>query len=239
MTTDPTIHLKGVRKEYQSGRRTLIALHDVDLEIYPGEWVAIFGPSGCGKSTLLNLMSGIDQPSQGEVHIAGAELSSMGEESIARWRGRNVGIVFQFFQLMPTLTALENVLLAMQITGYRFPRPRAMELLDRVGLRHLSDNLPSELSGGEQQRVAIARALANDPPILLADEPTGNLDSATGQRIIELLTETWQSGRTLILVTHDREIARHASRIIEMRDGEIVDDQRLREPAAIGLAATG
>jgi putative ABC transport system ATP-binding protein len=227
------IELTGVRKEYQTGRRALFALRGVDLIVERGEWLAILGPSGCGKSTLLNMLSGIDQPTSGTVTVAGRELSCMGEEELARWRGSAVGIVFQFFQLMPTLTALENVLLPMQINGRGRPRDRALLLLERVGLRQLADHLPNALSGGEQQRVAIARALANDPPILLADEPTGNLDTVTGDRVLELLDETWHAGTTMVLVTHDRSVADQASRVIEMRDGLIIEDRRLRPPITL------
>jgi putative ABC transport system ATP-binding protein len=225
-TDNPIISLKDVRKEYQAGRRAVPALAGVDLSIDAGEWVSILGPSGCGKSTLLNLLSGIDKPSTGEVNVLGANLVGMSEERIARWRGNAVGIVFQFFQLMPTLTALENVMLPMQLTSRRANAARARSLLERVGLLHLAGNFPSEMSGGEQQRVAIARALANDPPILLADEPTGNLDSASGELVLDLLGQAWHAGTTLILVTHDRSVARLASRIITMRDGMIVEDLR-------------
>ncbi len=222
----PIIALSRVNKTYQAGRRAVQALQDVNLEVSRGEWVAILGPSGCGKSTLLNLLSGIDRPSTGSVNVLEAELGAMSEEKIARWRGKSVGIVFQFFQLMPTLTALENVLLPMQINARHTGADRAMALLELVGVGHLADHFPNELSGGEQQRVAIARALSNDPPILLADEPTGNLDSVSGQLVLDLLDQTWQQGATLILVTHDREVANVASRIITMRDGAIVEDVR-------------
>ncbi|HLI50820.1 MAG TPA: ABC transporter ATP-binding protein [Thermomicrobiaceae bacterium] len=220
------IELHNVTKEYVSGRRTLTALRGVSLTIERGEWVTILGPSGCGKSTLLNLLSGIDQPSSGAVIVEGTHLEALSQERLARWRGKAVGIVFQFFQLMPTLTAVENVMLPMELNGLRSRRRRANELLERVGLSEQAGNLPNELSGGEQQRVAVARALANEPPILLADEPTGNLDTSAGQRVIELLDETWKSGMTIVLVTHDRSIARVASRVIEMRDGLVVSDER-------------
>lgn len=235
------IRLTDVSKEYQSGRRAIQALRAIDLEVEAGEWLAILGPSGCGKSTLLNLLSGIDRASSGTVVVADEDLSALSEDALARWRGRNVGIVFQFFQLMPTLTALENVLLPIDLTHRRGGRERAQALLERVGLAHLADHLPNELSGGEQQRVAIARALANDPLILLADEPTGNLDTAAGERVLTLLDEMWRSGKTLILVTHDRTVADHASRIIEMRDGKIVNDrpQVSLKPREIQPAATG
>ncbi|MBX5443564.1 ABC transporter ATP-binding protein [Sphaerobacter sp.] len=241
--TAPIIHLTGVTKEYQAGRRAIQALRGVDLIVEPGEWVTILGPSGCGKSTLLNILSGIDRASGGSVEVAGVDLRSLSEEELARWRGRHVGIIFQFFQLMPTLTALENVLLPMELVGQRPQRDLARELLERVGVGHLADHLPNELSGGEQQRVAIARALANDPPLLLADEPTGNLDSASGARVLSLLAEMWKSGKTLVLVTHDRSIASCGSRVIEMRDGRIVADRRVAETvphaAAPDVAASG
>ena len=231
------ISLCDVAKQYQTGRRTIDALRDVNLRVETGEWLAILGPSGCGKSTLLNLLSGIDRASSGSVRVAGHDLSAMSEEALARWRGGNVGIVFQFFQLMPTLTAIENVLLPMELTGRGRPRERGLALLDQVGLRQVADHLPNELSGGEQQRVAIARALANDPPIILADEPTGNLDSVTGGLVLDLLEGMWARGRTLILVTHDRSVADRASRVITMRDGRIVEDVRLR-PLPLALPAS-
>jgi putative ABC transport system ATP-binding protein len=233
------ISLTNVQKAYQAGRREVRALANIDLEIERGEWVAILGPSGCGKSTLLNLLSGIDRPSSGTVTVMGSELTTMSEEQIARWRGRSIGIVFQFFQLMPTLTAFENVVLPMQINSRRRTSARARELLDRVGIEDLAGNFPNELSGGEQQRVAIARALANDPPILLADEPTGNLDSASGHLVLELLEETWREGATLILVTHDANVATFASRVITMRDGSIVEDVKSTRRAAGIAAASG
>ena len=236
------ICLTGVTKSYQTGRRSIVALRDVDLTIEAGEWVAILGPSGCGKSTLLNLLSGIDRPSSGTIEIDGVNLSRLNEEQLARWRGRAVGIVFQFFQLMPTLTAIENIRLPMDLSGRRNQRHRAVALLQRVGLEHLADHLPNELSGGEQQRVAIARALANEPALILADEPTGNLDSAAGQRVLALLEEMWRTGKTIILVTHDRSVAACASRVIEMRDGRISADRRVPEragPATHLLSAAG
>jgi len=222
----PFIHLAAVTKSYQTGRRSIAALQDVDLDISAGEWLAILGPSGCGKSTLLNLLSGIDRPTSGTVEIDGLDLSRMSEDQLARWRRQAVGIVFQFFQLMPTLTAIENVRLPMDLSGRHSQRDRAVRLLQQVGLDGLADHLPNELSGGEQQRVAIARALANEPALILADEPTGNLDSAAGQRVLGLLAEMWRAGKTIILVTHDHNVADYASRVIEMRDGRIVSDRR-------------
>jgi putative ABC transport system ATP-binding protein len=236
---DPIISLVDVRKAYQAGRRQVQALDGIDLNIERGEWVAILGPSGCGKSTLLNLLSGIDRASSGEVNVLDRDLTTMSEERIARWRGRSIGIVFQFFQLMPTLTALENIMLPMQINARSSRAPRAQALLERVGIADLGGNFPNELSGGEQQRVAIARALANDPPILLADEPTGNLDSASGQLVLRLLEETWHEGTTLILVTHDVNVATYASRVITMRDGTIVEDARTERRSISAIAANG
>ncbi|MEX2425130.1 MAG: ABC transporter ATP-binding protein [Thermomicrobiaceae bacterium] len=218
------IRIEQVDKEYVSGQRTIRALRGISLTISRGEWVTLLGPSGCGKSTLLNLLSGIDRPTRGRVVINGTEISSRSEEQLSAWRGRNIGIIFQFFQLMPTLTALENVVLPMDLAGLGRDRSRARLLLERVGLGELGSNLPSELSGGEQQRVAIARALANDPPLILGDEPTGNLDSETGQHVLELFQELWQQGKTIIMVTHDRSNAGYGSRTIDLRDGKVVRD---------------
>jgi putative ABC transport system ATP-binding protein len=206
------------------GTRTLYALREVSLEIDAGEFVAILGPSGSGKSTLLNLMSGIDKPNQGRVRVADLEISALGENALAQWRGAQIGIVFQFFQLLPTLTALENVMLPMELrnTFSDARAARARAALARVGLAERAMQLPSELSGGEQQRVAIARALVNDPPILLADEPTGNLDTETSEQIIHLFQELNRAGKTIALVTHEPSLARIASRIVQMRDGRVV-----------------
>ncbi len=215
---------RDVAKLYRSGEESSVALRGVSLSIYEGEFVAIVGPSGSGKSTLLNMIAGLDRPTTGSVQVQGLEVSSLDEDRLARWRGATMGIVFQFFQLLPTLTALENVMLAMELAG-RFRgerRERALARLESVGLADLADHLPSELSGGEQQRVAIARALANDPSLLLADEPTGNLDSATGLRIIEHLEALNAAGKTIVLVTHEHGLAARAGRVVEMRDGRIV-----------------
>ena len=225
----PFIRLDAIAREYQTGRGSLIALHSTDLAIPAGQTVAIVGPSGSGKSTILNVIAGIDRPSSGRVTIGGTDLTALSEEGLTRWRGEQVGIVFQFFQLMPTLSALENVILASEFRarplGAGQRRRRALELLDLVGLADLADHLPSELSGGEQQRVALARALVNDPPLLLADEPTGNLDSATGERIMGLLAAFAAEGRTLVFVTHDPVLAARADRTIRVRDGIIVSDE--------------
>ena len=222
----PIIRFERATRQYTTGRGIVTALHEATFSIARGEWVAIVGPSGSGKSTLMNLLAGIDRASAGEVWVNGQELTHLSEERLARWRGRQVGIVFQFFQLMPTLTAVENVVLPMELRGrWRGERrKRAMALLERVGVADLAASLPSQMSGGEQQRVAIARALANDPAILLADEPTGNLDSATGERIITLLADLADGERTLLIVTHDARLASRAPRTIGLADGVIMQD---------------
>jgi putative ABC transport system ATP-binding protein len=209
------------------GHREYVALRGVDLTLHAGEFTAIVGPSGSGKSTILNMITGIDRPTSGEVFMAGMPLHRMSENELARWRGANIGIVFQFFQLLPTLTALENVMLPMDFLnsyGSR-RRERAMSLLNLIGLAARASHLPSELSGGEQQRVAIARALANDPPILIADEPTGNLDTATGENIMQLLLQLSHQGKSVVFVTHDVNLASHAQRVIRVQDGQIVADE--------------
>jgi putative ABC transport system ATP-binding protein len=206
------------------GERTFYALREVSLQVQRGEFVAIVGPSGSGKSTLLNLIAGIDRPTSGEVWVGGRRIDTLSENALARWRGGQVGVVFQFFQLLPTLTVLENVLLPMQLRslwGGGVDRARAHAVLERVGMSAHLHKLPSELSGGERQRVALARALANDPPILIADEPTGNLDTATGGDVIRLFREQHEAGKTVILVTHERRLANVASRRVRMLDGRI------------------
>jgi ABC-type lipoprotein export system ATPase subunit len=201
-------------------------LDDVTFTVYKRSLFAINGPSGSGKSTILNMVTGIDRPSNGRILFAGQELRKMSEDALARWRGRNVGIVFQFFQLIPTLTALENVLLALELGGggltRRQWRTQAMSCLEMVMLQDCAHRLPSELSGGQQQRVAIARALANDPPFLVADEPTGNLDSHTAYEIFETLATLTQQGKTIIYVTHDTHLAERATARIDLLDGHIV-----------------
>ncbi len=227
---NPLIRLEDVTRAYSMGGRTLYALRGVSLSIQPGEFIAIIGPSGSGKSTLLNLIGGIDKPDTGSVWVGGRQIDLLDENTLAKWRGEQIGIVFQFFQLLPTLNALENVMLPMELRGASgnhrgTRRDRALAALARVGLSERATQLPSELSGGEQQRVAIARALANDPPILLADEPTGNLDTDTGQRVIALLVELNRAGKTIILVTHEEGLARAASRRVRVRDGHIVETE--------------
>ena len=217
------IELRGVSKTVPSGTGTLTILHPLDLAIDRGRVVAVTGPSGSGKSTLLGLTAGLDSPSTGHIFLDGVDITTLDEDALARLRGVRVGIVFQFFHLLPSLTAFENVLVPMEIAGVRQAAPRARALLSEVGLGERVHHYPSQLSGGEQQRVAIARALANDPPILLADEPTGNLDTATGHQIIELLLAINRDrGTTLVLVTHDPDLARVADMSVALRDGRVV-----------------
>ena len=217
------IELTSVSKTVTSGGSPLTILHPTSFQIARGRAVAITGPSGSGKSTLLGLIAGLDAPTTGRISLDGTDITILGEEQLARLRCEKVGIVFQFFHLLPSLTAYENVLVPMEIAGVRDPATRARALLDDVGLANRGHHYPSQLSGGEQQRVAIARALANDPPIVLADEPTGNLDSATGRQVIDLLVSVNRNrGRTLVLVTHDRELAAFADEVIALRDGRVV-----------------
>jgi putative ABC transport system ATP-binding protein len=218
------ITLNHVSKTYETPAGKFAALKDIDLEIRPGEFVGVVGKSGSGKSTLLNLVAGIDRPSSGSVAVAGTEIHAMSENKLAAWRGQNVGFVFQFFQLLPTLTAAENVMLPMDFAKtipLRERRRRAVELLNRVGVERQADKLPATLSGGEQQRVAIARALANEPPLVLADEPTGNLDSVTATEILDLFRFMANSGTTVLIATHEADIARVIDRKIEILDGKI------------------
>ena len=227
------IELHGVSKTVPSGTGTLTILHPLDLTIDKGRVVAITGPSGSGKSTLLGLMAGLDAPSTGRVLLDGDDITVIDEDALARLRGVRVGIVFQFFHLLPSLTAFENVLVPMEIAGAPDPSRHARALLAEVGLAERMHHYPSQLSGGEQQRVAIARALANNPPILLADEPTGNLDSATGHQIIELLLSINRDrGTTLVLVTHDPDLARVADVTVALRDGHVVRAEESRTVAA-------
>jgi putative ABC transport system ATP-binding protein len=219
-----TISLQNISKTYETPAGAFPALRGIDLEIGAGEFVAVVGRSGSGKSTLLNLLSGIDRPTSGTVSVGGTSLHELRSDRFAAWRGRSVGIVFQFFQLLPSLTALENVMLPMDFSG-ALPtdqrRQRALDLLARVEVAEQADKLPAALSGGQQQRVAIARALANDPPVILADEPTGNLDSATGAAVFRLLAELATAGKTVIVVTHERESVSGVSRTVTLADGRV------------------
>ena len=222
------VTLRNVTKVYQGGITG--ALSDVSLTIEKGEFTAIMGPSGSGKSTLLNLIAGVDRPTSGSVAVGGADLGTLGETALARFRRDHIGFVFQFFYLLPNLTALENVLIPAQLKG-KVVAGRAEALLDQLGIADVSDRYPARLSGGQQQRVAMARALINRPTLLLADEPTGALDTHSGDQVLELLRELNHDGQTILLVTHDAKIAtRYAARIISVVDGKIVDDARLESP---------
>lgn len=219
------ITLSKVTKTVRSGSEDLTILDDVSVEIADGEFVAIIGASGSGKSTMLGLIAGLDAPSSGDIVIDGSNVTRMGEDELAALRSEKIGFVFQSFHLIPSLTAFENVLIPMEILGQRDAKQRAAELLEQVGLTSRGHHYPTELSGGEQQRVAIARAFANSPKILLADEPTGNLDSKNGAHIFELMTELHRRNNvTLILVTHDHALAEKAQRQIVLRDGRVVGE---------------
>jgi putative ABC transport system ATP-binding protein len=218
------IELREVSKTVMSGTEPLTILHPLSLEIPHGEFVAIVGPSGSGKSTLLGLIAGLDAPSSGSVLIDSVDITRLSEDDLAKLRGEKIGFVFQFFHLIPSLTAYENVAVPMEIAGVADARPRGKQLLEEVGLTGRAHHYPSQLSGGEQQRVALARALANNPPIVLADEPTGNLDSANGRHIMELLRKIHGGrGTTIVLVTHDTELAAMADTRLIMRDGRVVE----------------
>ncbi|MDH3225957.1 MAG: ABC transporter ATP-binding protein [Thermoleophilia bacterium] len=228
--TSGLIRFDGVSKTYTTGGISFTALKSADLLVGAGEFVGVVGPSGSGKSTLLNLMAGIDRPTEGRVVVDGVEVSALNENETARWRGKNVGVVFQFFQLLPTLSLAENVMLPMDFCGVHPRRQRpefARELLDRVGLADQAEKLPSEVSGGQQQRAAIARALSNDPPIILGDEPTGNLDSESASTMMDLFDELVESDRTILMVTHDRELAERTRRIVEVKDGAVSERARV------------
>ncbi len=219
------IELNSVVKTYESTAGIFEALKSIDLKIKRGEFVSIVGKSGSGKTTLINMLTGIDRPSRGEIFVAGTAVHKLNEGQLASWRGINMGIVFQFFQLLPTLTVLENVRLPMDFCNVHHPTERfhrAMHLLGLVGIQDLADKLPSQLSGGQQQSAAIARALANDPKIIVTDEPTGNLDSQNAVLIFNLLEQLSSEGKTIIMVTHDDDLAKQAYRTITLSDGEIV-----------------
>ncbi len=227
------IELSAVRKIYVTGAGEFVALRGIDLQVKTGEFAAVVGKSGSGKSTLINMIAGIDRPTSGEVWVAGTPVHTLTENQIAVWRGRTVGVVFQFFQLLPTLTALENVMIPMDFCNVHKAEERpelAMALLELVGVGEQADKLPAALSGGEQQRVAIARSLANDPALLVADEPTGNLDDQTASSVIDLFGDLARRGKTILMVTHDMDLARRSSRIVTMSAGHIVSS------AAVGGA---
>ena len=223
------IELRSVEKAYDTAAGEFLALKEVDLTVEPGEFVAVVGKSGSGKSTLSNMITGIDRPTQGEVLVAGTRVHTLKEGQIASWRGLNIGVVFQFFQLLPTLSVIENVMLPMDFCNVhngKERRAQAMALLARVDMADQADKLPTALSGGQQQRIAIARALANDPPIIVADEPTGNLDSRTADAVFQLFEELVAGGKTILMVTHDDDLAHRVTRTVTIADGEIVGDER-------------
>jgi len=215
-------------KSFPVGDGEVTVLKGISFQVKSGEFVSIVGPSGNGKSTLLNMITGIDRPTDGEVVVTGCEVHNMSENQLASWRGVNVGIIFQFFQMLPALSLLQNIILPMDFANKYTPkerRERAMNLLDRVGLADQAHKLPSMVSGGQQQRAAIARALANDPPLLVADEPTGNLDSRTAGDVFDLFTNLVEQGKTMLMVTHDKELARRVPRVLEIIDGKITRDE--------------
>jgi ABC-type lipoprotein export system ATPase subunit len=221
------IDLRQVVKTYRSAAGDFTALKGVDLQVDSGEFVAVIGKSGSGKSTLINMITGIDRPTSGEVLVGDAAVHKLSEGRLAEWRGRNVGVIFQFFQLLPTLSVIENIMLPMDFChmySMRQRRKRAMDLLEQVGLADQARKLPSRLSGGQQQRVAIVRALANDPPILVADEPTGNLDSKTAESIFRLFEGLVEGGKTILMVTHDQDLAERVTRTLIISDGEIIEE---------------
>lgn len=231
VTPDPAestlLRLRGVVKVYDSGDVPFTALRGIDLDVHTGEFVGIIGKSGSGKTTLINMITGIDHPTAGEIVIDGTPVHRLGENDLARWRGRTIGVVFQFFQLLPTLTVMENILLPMDFCHMWAPRERvdrAMDLLEQVELADQARKLPAALSGGQQQRAAIARALANDPPILAADEPTGNLDSKTADAVFGLFERLVEQHKTIIMVTHDNDMAKRVRRALHVTDGEIAEE---------------
>jgi putative ABC transport system ATP-binding protein len=222
------IALRGVSKTVQSGDAPLTILHPLTIDVPDGQCLAIIGPSGSGKSTLLGLIAGLDAPTSGEIHIDGVDITKLDEDALAGLRGEKIGFVFQFFHLVPSLTALENIQVPMEIAGRADAAARAQALLDEVGLHDRGHHYPSQLSGGEQQRVAIARALANDPPLVLADEPTGNLDSTNGRHILDLLMHVRHTRRvTLVIVTHDASVAAVADARLMLRDGRAVTEDHV------------
>ncbi|HOQ99394.1 MAG TPA: ABC transporter ATP-binding protein [Anaerolineae bacterium] len=227
------IELHDVVKTFQVGANPLVVLKHIWLRVDAGEFVSVVGPSGSGKSTLLNMITGIDRPTSGRVFVANQAVHKLSENQLARWRGRSVGVIFQFFQLLPTLTIVENVMLPMDFTSTfrgHARRARAMDLLEKMGIVDQAHKLPSTLSGGEQQRAAIARALANDPPLIVADEPTGNLDSATATGVFDLFEGLVEQGKTLFVVTHDTNLSAKARRVIQLCDGRICQDSEVRRP---------
>ncbi len=222
----PLVHVDNVVKNFQGPAGVITVLKGVRLDVQPGEFVGVRGPSGSGKSTLINMITGIDRPTSGSVRVAGQSIEKMSENQLARFRGKHIGVIFQFFQLLPTLTVIENVMLPMDFCRMWKPRERperAMSLLEQMSLADQAHKLPNTLSGGQQQRAAIARALANDPPLLMGDEPTGNLDSKTADKVFTLFADLVANGKTFIMVTHDVELARRIPRLVEVYDGELFE----------------
>ncbi|MBL8209928.1 MAG: ABC transporter ATP-binding protein [Bryobacterales bacterium] len=220
------LQVSALKKSITNGAHTVDILRGIDFDVPRGQFIAIMGPSGSGKSTLLGLLAGLDSPTSGSIVLDGQEISGLNEDSLALVRGKKIGFVFQSYQLIPTLTALENILLPAELAGDTNGLPRAQELIDQVGLKDRQHHYPIQLSGGEQQRVALARAFMARPPILMADEPTGNLDSANGQHVLDLLLSlNKREGTTLVMVTHDAALATHADRVLRLRDGVVVGDE--------------
>ena len=229
VATTPIIDIRHVIKRFPVGDSEITVLKGINFQVVPGEFISIVGPSGNGKSTLLNMITGIDHPSEGEVIVTGKPVHTMSENQLAKWRGEYVGIIFQFFQMLPALSLLQNVILPMDFLKKRTVKERkerAMALLDMVGLADQAIKLPSQVSGGQQQRAAIARALANDPPLIIADEPTGNLDSKTSDAVFAVFEQLVSEGKTMLLVTHSRSLAAQMPRIVEIRDGQIFSDKK-------------
>jgi len=227
MAAEVVVDLQGVNKTFHGPAGPIQALKDVTLRVYSGEFVGVRGPSGSGKSTLINMITGIDRPTRGDVHVSGARLNDLNENQLAHWRGRNVGVIFQFFQLLPTLTVMENIIFPMECCRMWKPRERpdrAMHLLEQVGLADQAQKLPNTLSGGQQQRAAIARAMANDPALIMGDEPTGNLDSKSADKVFNLFEELVKQGKTFMMVTHDLGLAHRIPRVIEVLDGDLFDN---------------
>jgi putative ABC transport system ATP-binding protein len=233
----PIVEIKDVVKSFPLGNTKITILKGISFTVQRGEFVSIVGPSGNGKSTLLNMITGIDRPSSGEIIVTGKPVHKMSEDKLAAWRGENVGIIFQFFQMLPALSILQNVILPMDLASKYTPkerRERAMHLLEIVGMAEQVHKLPSAVSGGQQQRAAIARALANDPALIIGDEPTGNLDSRTSQDVFELFSSIVKQGKTMLMVTHDKELARRVPRVVEILDGKITRDEYVGRPSWAG-----
>ncbi len=237
ISVPPIVEIKDVVKKFRVGSNDVTILKGVSFQVQPGEFLSIVGPSGNGKSTLLNMITGIDRPSSGEIVVTGQRIDRMSEDRLAAWRGEQVGIIFQFFQMLPALSLLQNVILPMDLARKYPPRERrerAQHLLEIVGLADQADKLPSMVSGGQQQRAAIARALANDPALLIADEPTGNLDSRTSHDVFNLFNDVVAQGKTLLMVTHDKELAHQVPRVVEILDGRITRDEVVMQSSWAG-----